>query len=277
MENIEKFMELSAQREWEDGVPMIDQMSAKEAVQYEEISLQIQSAQIVGLIESKRERDLWAISEMARQATDISSNEIDIESLSEKQIIYIALMSAAEELIPIDEADFSEIPEQAPCTIENALFAGAIRARESASSVYGWEEAAKDALALRKKYGGDNFDKSAMSSEDRVRLERDIAPIVALVNERLGLGEMLLRLALLEKMSIVRYRSMQLDHYDAPGDIEYMGTNWERMVEQNRFSETEMLAARVLSQLDESVPPRIVEDWAPFVERQTEKADDYRN
>ena len=66
--------------------------------------------------------------------------------------------------------------------------------------------------------------------------------------------------------NVCRHRMMQLDQYDAPGDLEYMGTNWDKMVETTQLSENEITAAQILYQLNEIVPADIMEIWSTMEE-----------
>ena len=66
---------------------------------------------------------------------------------------------------------------------------------------------------------------------------------------------------MIEDMSKIRHRMLRADQYDAPGSIEYMGTNWDRMVEENSLSENEDMAARLLYQLNEMIPADILQMW----------------
>ncbi len=131
--------------------------------------------------------------------------------------------------------------------------------------VYGWEEANADLNALSEKYGG-HLDMETMSTEDARRLQQDIVPVMQKVFQRSTYAQNMLRLGDLEKISKLRHRMMQLDQYDAPGDLEYMGTNWDKMVETTQLSENEITAAQILYQLNEIVPADIMEMWSAMEE-----------
>lgn len=258
-ENIQAMGELLNARDYDDDAPMVDQMTAAEAAKFKELSQKINSSQVVELIEGKRERDMWAIGGMARLVNEASNNDFDMEALSEKDQMYLAFAMSTHELITLSDDYYDQIPTQGGCTLENALYAESQRAVESMESVYGWEDAFADIETLTQKYGG--LDVDVMSAPDRLKFERDIMPVLNELNMRSDRSQIFFKIALLENMSKVRYRAMQMDQYEAPGDIEYMGTNWQRMVDENGLSETETIAAQVLYQLDEIVPAPILELW----------------
>ena len=259
MANIEALQEILTAREYEDDIPVGDQMTADEAVKFQELSQKVASAQVVELIESKRERDMWAIRGMAYLTDDASDSDFDLEALPEKDKVYLAFAMSAHELITLPDGYEQQIPPQGGCTLENALYAESQRAIESMESVYGWEDAFADVEILMQKYGG--LDADVMNEPDRLKFERDIMPVLNELNMRSDRSQIFYKIALLENMSKVRYRAMQMDQYEAPGDIEYMGTNWQRMVDENGLSENETIAAQVLYQLDEVVPASVLEAW----------------
>lgn len=59
-------------------------------------------------------------------------------------------------------------------------------------------------------------------------------------------------------MSLIMHKARRLDQYEAPSDIDYMGTNWTRIYENSDFTENEVTAARFLTQLNELVPSLIM-------------------
>lgn len=257
-----QMMTLMNQREWDEGKPMADQMSAMEAVSFEQISQTIQNGQLVELIEGKRERDLHAIFSMANIATQVSAHRFDVSDLTDREQIHLAFLASAEEMMELDDGAFAEIKTEGLCTFENAIYVAAAKAYDRAYEVYGWEQAQAELEALSKKYGGGQLDATSMSAADREKLEQDIRPVLETVMNRANLGSNLLRLGIIEKVSKVRHQTMRLDQYDAPGNLEYMGTNWTRIFESSDFTSNEVLAAQILYQLNEIVPADIMEAWS---------------
>lgn len=265
LENIRLMMAQLNNEEFKTDVPMIEQMSAVQALRYEELSQKVTNAQVIELIEGKRERDMWALSNMAAIAKQGLTDGFDDEAASEKQKIYFAFLISAQELMPIDDASFEAIPQQGNCDLENAFYRESEKWYDRTLDVYGWEEANSDLEALNQKYGG-QLDPANMSTQDAERLEQDILPVFRVAMQRVTYAQNLLRLAEIEKMSKLRYRMMQLDQYDAPGNLDYMGTNWERMAESKNLSANEVTSAQILYQLDEILPAEIMEVWSNKVD-----------
>ena len=171
--------------------------------------------------------------------------------------------------MPIEVTEFDAvIPTDGLCSLENALYAAALRSYSRAAEVYGIEEANADIEALLQKYGVETLDTAPLSQREKERVDNDITPVLEEGIARLNLARNLLRLAIVERMSKQSYLATKLDHYDAPGDFDYMGTNWKRMVATSDFTPNEMMAARVLVQLGKLVPTDLELDWSELTSSQ---------
>ncbi len=265
LEEAQKFLDNS---EYEDNTPLIDQMNAEEVASFETYRQVIANNQFVELIEGKRERDLWAVMNLVSIATEISlgNYEVPVNSNS-RESTYWGLLLGMREVIPIDSFDH-DIPNDGPCNVEHTLYVSHLSAIEKANSVYGKTAALSDLEDLADRYGAP-IDPEKLNTDDRNLLENDIYPIISKLTLRAEFAKDLYRIARLEAVSKLHLKAMRQDHYEAPADLDYSGTNFERMIETGEVSTVDIQYSKIIAILNEAIPADIITLWDNTFQPQT--------
>lgn len=242
-----------------------EQMSVDQAVKLETLSQQFQMNQLATLIESKRERDIIAINNMASIARELSDDRFSIEDASGVEQQYVGILVAMREFIDADAISQPDASDELPCNLETALVTDFYRAMQRVNDIYGISEAMADVQSLISEYGSP-IDKSKLTPSQLSRLENDIFPVIEEANHRLVYANDLLMLANLERISKVMLEASRQDQYLAPGDLDFSGSTWKQMVDKSEVSELDISFAKVWSVLNDAVPARAVQDWDALID-----------
>lgn len=262
LDGLTAFQAFVDSRDWEDGVPMVDQMSAKEAVRFEELRLAMANRQLASLIQSKRERDILAISRTATIAEAIANEEFEAPTdENSEEYILAGMLFAAREHLPMAAHDtFPNAKDGKGCELISTLTGAADQAIKYANDYPFLSSALEEIKRLNEVYPDLPKARDEMSERDKKAL-LDSHRIVLGAKRRFELANDYLRLALMEETSQLLYEASMRDLFQSPGDIEAVGTTWQRWVEAGRVSEKQVLAAGLLFVLKEQIPADIVTQW----------------
>lgn len=254
-------------RDWVDGEPMIDQMSAEEASKFEELRQAVANRQIASLIPSKRKRDISAISEMAVIAEAIANEEFEFQQSSDKsseELFLAAILFAARENLPMAADDtFPNAKGRKECVLTSTLYMAADQAVEYANDYPFLLPAIEEMARLNKIYPNLSEASVEMNERDKKGF-MESRRIVRGATKHLELANDYLRLALMEETSQLLYESWMRDLFESPGDIEAIGKTWQSWVEAGRVSENQIFAAGLLFTLNEKIPAEIVKQWEQY-------------
>ena len=262
LQNANALQALMDARDWESGVPMIEQMTAEEAARFEELRQATINGQIASLIPSKRERDIIAIGKMAKIAEDSIKEGFELPADDESEDAILAtIVAAARELIPMSATDtYPNADKLVGCELKSALIYAADNAAEEANEFPFLASAIEEMTRLNETYPNLSTSDESMTERDRKALI-ETRRIVQGAMVHVELANDYLRLALLEEVSQLLYDASMRDLFQSPGDLEAVGKTWQGWVEAGHVNERQVAAAGLLYYLNEQIPSDVIKNY----------------
>ena len=273
LEDLDKLRSLMDAREWKNGKPMIDQMSAEEASAFERLRGSLANRQIASLIPSKRERDILAIAQMASIAEKFANREFEWpeDENSDESIVASFLLSIREHFPIAANESYPNAANLSDCDLQNALFMKADASLISANEYPFFEAAIDEMERLKKEYPNLNKSNEDMSERDR-KAKREAKRIISEAFNFIDLADDYMRLAYLEEASKLLYDASMRDLFQHPGEVEKIGTTWKSWADDGRLTKQQLKAAALLYALNEIIPADVIKTYE-LVEIGQEKID----
>jgi len=252
-----EYLRLLHSRDRVPNVPLEDLLNAKEAWRAASLSLQMTANSFASLIGRKRARDIRVIARMAQLAEGVAAASYGGDrpaNFGKEDSRLVEILAAMKARVPLSTASIlSRAGGVLSCDLESALLIAAGKATRAALNVKGFQQSKNLLDSFATKHGGQVPAIETWSAEERAIVDKE-APVYMQGMAFVNLGQFLAQLALIESTSKAMLASWHEDHYEAPADLTYAGTTWDRWVREGRISKEQNEANKTINAINSIVP-----------------------
>lgn len=227
--------------------PLSEQLDAKDAQRFTEISEQMKSADVFDLLQSKRNRDIMFIADAAELAGAVRKGMPEPAGDSDPQYLHFAILTVTR--LMREDTRFTPTPPSETCTIKQALQAEQNEGFGRVNAI-DMSKMTKDFGTWSAKYKMDKIDPSKLSQAE-ARTYANHWIVLSKAKMESDFVKDMENLKLLDEASEIRYEYAKLD-FQRTRDISAIGES----IDKANLPQSILGMMVFLAKIDERVPSR---------------------